>query len=270
MDTRAGVGTLLVAVLLAGSSGCYLDQYRREQMANRNLRAEKERLENELLDVRAQKEALVARVEGLERDNQTKDALIDTLTQERDEVRRAFEKAQEALAKLAAQPPQKPIVVRLPPELDKALKEFAAAHPDAVEYDSERGALKWKADLLFALGSDVVRDSAKAAMKGLADILRSPAAQKFDVIIVGHTDNLPIVKPETKRKHPTNWHLSCHRAIAVMFELKRDGLDPSRMGVMGYGEHRPIAPNDSEKNRAKNRRVEIFLVAKSALGGVGS
>ncbi len=268
MNTRAGIGTLIVAVLLTSNWGCYYDEFLQEQTASRNLRGEKERLQNDLMEERAMKETLSARIDGLEQDNDTKDALIESLTQERDSIRAALEKAENLAARVIDRPPDKPIVVRLPAELDRALKDFAARHPDVAAYDTERGAVRWKADLLFALGSDVVRDSAKAALKGFADVMRSPAAEKFDVIIVGHTDNVPIVKPGTKQKHPTNWHLSCHRAIAVMFELKRDGVKFSRMGVMGYGEERPIVPNSTDENRAKNRRVEIFIVATSALGGI--
>ena len=89
--------------------------------------------------------------------------------------------------------------------------------------------------------------------------MNSSAGSGYIARIVGHTDNVPIGRPETKAKHPTNWHLSVHRAIAVKDLLTRTGVDPSRMSVAGYGEHRPIAPN-SAKGNDLNRRVEIYLV----------
>ena len=82
----------------------------------------------------------------------------------------------------------------------------------------------------------------------------------FDVIVVGHTCNTPIMRPETLAIHRTNWHLSAHRAIAVMNVMAGLQVSMKRMGVMGYGEHRPIADNSTTAGKAKNRRVEIYLV----------
>ena len=86
------------------------------------------------------------------------------------------------------------------------------------------------------------------------------AARDFDVMIVGHTDNVRI-SPGTAKTHPTNWHLSVHRAVSVLFELNRDGINFDRMGVMGYGEFRPRVPNPERGGAEANRRVEIFLVS---------
>jgi chemotaxis protein MotB len=162
------------------------------------------------------------------------------------------------------------VEVKLPPELDRALQQFAAKYPQTVEYDAQRGLVRWKSDLTFALGSDMVRDDAKAALSEFARIVNSPAAGGFEVVIAGHTDNVPI--RASAAKFPTNWHLSCFRAIAVMFALRDYGVDSERMGCMGYGEYRPREPNPPRGGNERNRRVEIFLVsAKSGLpGAVGS
>ena len=74
------------------------------------------------------------------------------------------------------------------------------------------------------------------ALRGFSDIIKSPAAAGFEVIVVGHTDNKPISRPQTKQNHPTNWHLSAHRSIAVANVLLRNGYQPERVGVMGCGE----------------------------------
>mgnify|MGYP003693640179 CR=1 FL=1 len=71
------------------------------------------------------------------------------------------------------------------------------------------------------------------------------------MVVVGHTDTLPI-GPITGRKHPTNWHLSVHRAIAVMFTLKNYGVEYLRMGCMGYGEFRPRVPNPNRGGSEEN------------------
>jgi chemotaxis protein MotB len=153
----------------------------------------------------------------------------------------------------------------LPPELDTALRNFATRHPDSVEFDSARGTVKWKSDLLFALGSDVVMDSAKGSLQEFARIMNSPAAEPFDITIVGHTDNTRIAKPATKAKHPTNWHLSAHRAISVMDVLRDYSIAEGRMGVMGYGEYRPLVDNTDAAAKSQNRRVEIYVVPSSSV-----
>ena len=89
------------------------------------------------------------------------------------------------------------------------------------------------------------------------DFLRSKG---FEVVVVGHTDDRPVTRSETKAKHPTNWHLSAHRAIAVANILWKNGYQSSRVGVMGCGEYRPAADNSTEAGRGQNRRVEIYLI----------
>jgi len=151
----------------------------------------------------------------------------------------------------------------LPVELTVMLEDFAKAKPDMVEYDASRGVLKFKSDLVFASGSDKVEPTAEAAIKSLCGILNSEQAKGFDVLIAGHTDDAKISKPATRERHPTNWHLSSDRAIAVLAEMEKNNVAPERMSVRGFGEYRPIEPNKAnKKGNPANRRVEIFIVAK--------
>ena len=150
----------------------------------------------------------------------------------------------------------------LPVELSTLLEDFAKQH-DMVDYDSSRGIVKFKSDLLFDKGSDNVAASAIEAVKSLTAILNSEQGKKFDVIIAGHTDDIPIQKPETRAKHPTNWHLSSHRAIAVLNVMESNNIEPKRMSARGFGEYRPIAENKPNKGgNPQNRRVEIYIVAQ--------
>jgi len=110
------------------------------------------------------------------------------------------------------------------------------------------------------VGAAELSPEAKAVLEEFAAIFKTAAGSRFNLFIVGHTDDHPIVRPETRAKHPTNWHLSVHRAVAVQQFLEQVGIEPTRMGVAGYGEHQPLVPNDSEENRARNRRVEIFVL----------
>jgi len=150
----------------------------------------------------------------------------------------------------------------LPVELSTILEDFAEKH-DMVTFDSSRGIIKLKSDLLFEKGSDKVDSSAIPAVKLLCGILNSEEAKEFDVIIAGHTDDIPIMKPETRAKHPTNWHLSAHRAIAVLNVMASNNIESKRMSVRGFGEYRPFVENKPNKGgNPQNRRVEIYIVAQ--------
>ena len=152
-------------------------------------------------------------------------------------------------------------VTPLPVELSTKLEDFAKQHADMITYDASRGIVKFKSDLLFEKGSAVVAATALGAVKSLCDILNSEEAEGFDVIIAGHTDDIPIQKPDTRAKHPTNWHLSAHRAISVLEIMTGNKLDAERLSVRGFGEYRPIVPNaPSRKGNPQNRRVEIYIV----------
>ncbi len=150
----------------------------------------------------------------------------------------------------------------LPVELSTMLEDFAEKH-DMVTFDSSRGVIKFKSDLLFEKGSDKVASSAVQAVKSLCGILNSEEAKELDVIIAGHTDDIPIMKPATRAKHPTNWHLSAHRAIAVLNVMASNNIESKRMSVRGFGEYRPFVENKPNKGgNPQNRRVEIYIVAK--------
>lgn len=78
------------------------------------------------------------------------------------------------------------------------------------------------------------------------------------VRIEGHTDNVPI----HNQQFPSNWELSVARATNVVQALITDcGIPPARLSATGYGEFRPVAPNDSDEHRQMNRRVDILILS---------
>jgi len=149
---------------------------------------------------------------------------------------------------------------QLPVELSTMLEDFAEKE-EMVTYDPSRGVVKFKSDLLFKSGSDVVQPAAQNTVKSLCGILNSAEAKQFDIVIAGHTDDQPI--RHSRAKHPTNWHLSGHRAISVLNIMEKNNMAPGRLSVRGFGEYRPAVPNKPDKKgEPQNRRVEIFIVAK--------
>ncbi len=158
----------------------------------------------------------------------------------------------------------------LPEDMSRELAELAAAHPDVLTFDEKRGMLRFASDFTFALGEASLTSTAQTTVGRLAQILNTPTASRFEARIIGHTDNVPISKPGTRQQHPTNWHLSTHRAISVGAALIADGVNPQRIQVAGYGEYRPVVPNPAKGGAAENRRVEIFLVPMPDVTPVGA
>ena len=201
------------------------------------------------------KDAQIAMLQGgsprLERE-------LSRLRQERDELAKLLE---EARAQLEAGPTviETPVAVPLAAEVDSALRELAASNPGLMSYDADRGMVRLQSDLTFALGSAEVRDGAATALRRLAAVLKSAAAQPYDVRIVGHTDNVPVNSAAGRQRFGDNWGLSAYRAIAVKSVLQDSGVQPVRLEVAGRGQYYPVVPN-GPKGAEANRRVEIYLV----------
>ncbi len=89
----------------------------------------------------------------------------------------------------------------------------------------------------------------------IAPVLRKLAA-KHEIIVEGHTDNVPIAT----RYFASNWELSTARATKVVrYLVTEKGFPPNMMAAKGFGQYRPVAPNDTVENRRKNRRVVFFV-----------
>lgn len=116
-----------------------------------------------------------------------------------------------------------------------------------------------KDSILFDLGSSNVRSEGLRILREVAQDIES--RPHGSVYVRGHTDDLPIVKPETKARFPHgNMQLSAARAVEVAAMLTAEGgIDGRRVVVMGFGPNDPVAANDSAANRQKNRRVDIFV-----------
>ncbi|MCX5785876.1 MAG: OmpA family protein [Elusimicrobia bacterium] len=114
--------------------------------------------------------------------------------------------------------------------------------------------------ILFASGLAVVKADGKKVLERIGSVLNS-VKDKY-IRIEGHTDNVPI-SSDLKNKYPTNWELSTARATAVARYLQDVAkVDPQRLVAAGYGEYKPIAPNDTPEHKALNRRIEIVLVPR--------
>lgn len=113
-----------------------------------------------------------------------------------------------------------------------------------------------KAPVLYDVGGSALKPETKKILTSLGEVLRQLPNQ---IIVQGHTDNVPIANPQGQ--FASNWELSYIRAVSVVRFLITDTFVlPTRLAAEGYGEYRPIAPNDTPEGRAKNRRVEIHIL----------
>lgn len=145
---------------------------------------------------------------------------------------------------------------QLPPDLTTELTKLENEYPDVFEFDPKTGMLRFKNDFTFDPGSDQLKSGANAVLAKLANILNSNSASKFEVKVVGHTDNTPVVR--TKAKFGNNLMLSVFRSASLRNALVKDGVSARRFQIAGYGEYRPVVVNGA-KGASENRRVELFL-----------
>lgn len=121
--------------------------------------------------------------------------------------------------------------------------------------------------LLFPSGDALPNDMAFEIIEKIAKIL---APYGNPVHVEGFTDNQPI----RTAQFPTNWELSAARAASIVRMLAMDGVDPSRMAAVGYGEFQPVADNATAEGRARNRRVVLVvsrnLDVRRSVSGTGS
>ncbi len=109
-------------------------------------------------------------------------------------------------------------------------------------------------DVLFASGSAELSPGGLATINEVTGVLLTIPDRKFQV--EGHTDNVPI----HNARFPSNWELGAGRAITIVNTMVAAGMSPTRLSAASYGEHRPVAGNDTELGRSSNRRIEIVVV----------
>lgn len=114
--------------------------------------------------------------------------------------------------------------------------------------------------ILFGVESASISKEGKKVLDSIAKLLNQ---MNNRIMIEGYTDSIPPVYGQ----YETNWELSTSRAVAVLrFLSEEKKVDPYRLSAVGYGAYRPLAPNDTPENRAKNRRVNIVVVYERGSG----
>jgi len=115
--------------------------------------------------------------------------------------------------------------------------------------------------ILFDSGKTEVKPAGLVVLQKVIDILKT--VKDKTIHIEGHTDNVQISDSQAGT-YPTNWELSSARAINVTRYLQQQGIDPLMLSAVAYGEYHPVAANNSDEGKAKNRRIEIILAPKDS------
>jgi len=139
-------------------------------------------------------------------------------------------------------------------ELEKALAPEIREHVVEVKARRDGLVVSLREVGFYESGSSALRPSARDAVDRLAAILKShPESLRIE----GHTDNVPIHNIH----FASNWELSTARASDLVKQLiDRYRFVPQRLSAAGYAEYHPVAPNDTEEGRARNRRVDIVIL----------
>jgi chemotaxis protein MotB len=114
--------------------------------------------------------------------------------------------------------------------------------------------------LLFGSGDAEPHYDAFEVVEKIATVLNN---RDNAVKVEGFTDNLPISTP----RFPSNWELSVARAAAVVRMLVMEGIEPERLAAVGYGQYQPVARNDTEEGRRRNRRVVLLISRDASIRG---
>jgi chemotaxis protein MotB len=148
-------------------------------------------------------------------------------------------------------------------DLEKAAREIAAQFEkdqSFVENTETEVTIGLSSEVTFASGDDALSKGGRDALVKAGGIL---AKLPNTVRIEGHTDSIPM----RGGRFSSNWHLSAARAQTVVRLLIENGVDARRMQVVGFGDVRPRAGNETAEGRAQNRRIEIKILRKASEAG---
>ncbi len=125
-----------------------------------------------------------------------------------------------------------------------------------VKVKNNKMVLELPSAVLFDSGKADLKEDGQATLLEVAQVLATIKDREFQV--AGHTDNEPLTS--RRRKFDSNWELSTARAVAVVKYMQENGVSPTSLSAAGYSEYQPSVSNDTEENKAMNRRIEITLM----------
>jgi chemotaxis protein MotB len=144
-------------------------------------------------------------------------------------------------------------LIRMEREVQDAMRALIDAKLITVKRENMWLEIEINTDILFSSGSGAFSSSAEPVLDKLAEVLK-PFPNPIRV--EGHTDDRPI----HTGAFPSNWELSAARAASVVHQFTKQGIDPLRLEIVGFGEFHPLQPNSSAEGRNANRRVAVLVL----------
>jgi chemotaxis protein MotB len=144
-------------------------------------------------------------------------------------------------------------LIRLERQVQDAMQALIDAKLVTVRRENLWLEIEINTDILFPSGSGAFSPAAEQVLDKLAEVL-----QPFPnpIRVEGHTDDRPI----HTGAFPSNWELSAARAASVVHQFTKQGIDPLRLEIVGFGEFRPRQANDTSEGRNANRRVAVLVL----------
>ena len=246
---RALTALFVGAPILTMAAGCVpQDRYDQLQTAHRSLLERTLTIEADRDSSREELLVLQSSIDGMRNENGRLRSQLNQLGADIDAAENANREAMAMVSEID--------FGGLPIEVTSELEALAAQNVGIMTFDKARGMLRFASDVTFGSGSDQLSETARQTISSVSNVLKNVGARDLLIQVVGHTDNVPIGK--SRAKHPTNMHLSAHRAISVRDAMVTAGINPERIQIGGFGPFHPVAAN-GPNGSAQNRRVEIFL-----------
>ncbi len=230
---RSAVVFSLFALLLFTGCGVPTAQYDLKVKEVESLTAQRSDFENQV-----RKQGI--EIEALKKEKDTLQARIDELSSKAEKAEQ-LEKASQTY---------KDLLTKLETEIQEGQIQITEM--------KNRLTMTMVDKIIFPSGSAEISKKGKSVLAKVTGILKDVKDKRIQV--EGHTDNVPIVS-SLRKKFPTNWELSTERATQVVRYLQETGgLDPAMLSATGYSEYQPVASNDTDAGKLKNRRIEIILL----------
>ena len=236
MKLSASIFKVVAAIAMVGVLSSCVSKKKYEEAMTRAA-AEKSALESSLTTAKEENEDLQGKISAMENNLNMKSEEIVSLT----------EQIKDNNEKIAS--------------LQSAIKDaFSTYDPEDIQVEERGGKLyiTMANKILFEAGRDRIKKESKEVIATLASVLNKNG--DLSILVEGHTDSDPVVIH--KARYKDNWQLSVARSLNVVRELVTNGVNENRLTASGKGETMPVASNDTDDGKERNRRTEFVVVPK--------
>lgn len=267
---RLAVTAATAMALSAGLGGCVVSSkaYKRLDESNKVLTTDLEASKLRAAELEKKVEALESAASAAEKEKADRISNLGRAQAELDDARRSVDALEGRVAELQ----EEQEAIRRQAQAKEAeivsLAEAKTQLETALQGEIDNGQIKISRlkgrilveiaeTLFFASGRAEVLPGGRKALLSFCQIMKKVPDKAIKV--EGHTDSVPI-KGKLTEIYPTNWELGSARAVNVVrFMQDSGGIEPDRLSAISYGQQRPVASNDTEEGRARNRRIEILI-----------